>query len=219
MASMKYSYIFFDLDGTLNESGLGIKKGFHYAMEALNNPIEADEELDFVVGPPLEYSFRRLGVPEDRIKEAVTTYREYYNSKGWLEGTPYPGIKETLQTLRESGLRLAVATSKPEEISGRILEHFGMTEYFDFIAGTVPGVEKRSDKASVIEYALSRIPGVLPRQVLMVGDRHHDIEGAAANGLDSLGVLYGYGSAEELKAAGATYLASKPEDIIPFALQ
>lgn len=210
-----YTDLLFDLDGTLTESGPGIIKSVRYAMQSLGMPLDEDEKLDFCVGPPLKWSFARLGVPEGEIQHAIDEYRVYFRSKGMFDNSPYPGIRETLDSLRSAGKRLHIATSKPDELTVQILSHFGLLDCFDVIAAAAMD-GRRSTKAEVIAYALENL-GEVPREnILMIGDREHDVLGAAEFGIDCLGVLYGYGSREELEAAGARYIASSPEDIINY---
>ena len=209
---MNYTDIFFDMDGTINESGKGIKRSFRYAMEKLGMPLEEGYDLDHVIGPPLSWSFSKAGAPADRVEEAVTAYRELYNAGALFESDPYPGVVEMLETLKAKGKKLHIATSKPDVMTLRILNHFHLREYFDVIA-TATMDESRSTKEDVITYGLGLLGDVPREAILMVGDRYHDIEGAKANGLDSVGVLYGYGTREELENAGATYLAETPREV------
>ena len=203
------------MDGTLNESGPGIIASFKYAMDKLDMPIPDDSELGFVIGPPLGYSFERLNVPSDRINEAIGFYREYYQSKGKFINSVYDGITDVLLELKARGYNLHIATSKPDVMTLSILEYFNLRDYFDFIACSSMN-ETRSKKDEVIAYALENIRNKDLGTILMIGDRYHDIEGAKANGIDSMGVLFGYGDREELQNAGADYIAETPEDILNF---
>ncbi len=207
-----YTHIFFDLDGTLTDPAQGITNSFIYALKYYGLPIPSYEELCKLIGPPLPYSFETtFGFDHDKAMEAVGKYREYFSTKGLYENKVYEGIPELLQSLKEKGKHLLVATSKPEEYSIRILEHFNLAQYFDYICGSLMD-ESRSKKSEVIAYALEycRLGEGDKDKVLMVGDRFHDIEGAKANGIKSCGVLFGYGSRQELEDAGADYIA---EDI------
>lgn len=209
-----YPTILFDLDGTLTDSGLGITKAVSYALRRWDIIEEDRARLDRFVGPPLDASFREFyGFSEEDSKKAVWVFREYYNDIGVYENEVYPGVRELLHSLRESGRTLAVATSKPEYLALRVLEHFGLRDYFDQVTGATPD-EKRILKADVIRCALEGMGVTDKRDVVMVGDRKHDVEGARANGLDSIGILYGYGSREELEEAGATYIAPTAADIL-----
>lgn len=211
---MKYRYVLFDLDGTLTESAPGITKAAAYALKRFG--VEAaPSELDFFVGPPLHGSFMRCGLSDAQAREAISVYREYYVAKGMFENMPYGGIDDALRRLKEAGAELIVATSKPEPFAIKILERFGLAGYFSVIAGSTLD-ETRTSKSEVIEYALASA-GVTDRAAaIMVGDRKYDIEGAKATGLDAMGVLYGYGAAEEF--AKAEYVAKTPSDIADILL-
>lgn len=211
---MKYTYILFDLDGTLTESGPGIMNSVSYALEKLGKPSQPAEVLRKFVGPPLAHSFTHFcGFAEKEIPAAIDTYREYFREKGMFENSVYPGVTEMLQKLKDVGLHLAVATSKPEELSLQILEHFGLKSYFEVICGATMD-EKRVKKGEIISDALKQL-GISEeekRHVLMVGDREHDVCGAKENQLACMGVLFGYGSREELEKAGADYFAGTAQE-------
>ena len=203
--------IFFDLDGTLTDSAPGIIHSVQYALKKYG--IEAEEnDLRSFIGPPLVHSFqKRFGFDHDKALEAVAYYREYFTAGGMFENSVYPGVEEMLQKLKEDGLVLAVATSKPELFSKQILEHFALTRYFDFIGGAAMD-ESRATKVEVLSYALQELQ-VDPAKAVMIGDRENDIEAASLLGTESIGVLYGYGSQEELANAGAKVFADTPMDI------
>ena len=211
-----YTHIFFDLDGTLTDPAQGITNSFIHALKYYGLEIPSYEELCKLIGPPLPYSFETtFGFPHEKAMEAVTKYREYFATKGLYENKVYEGIPELLQKLKEKGKHLVVATSKPEEYSIKILEHFNLSKYFDYICGSNMD-ESRSKKDEVIAYALQRcnINASEKSLVLMVGDRLHDIEGAKKNGLKSCGVLFGYGSREELENAGVDYIVTSVNDLL-----
>ena len=203
--------IFFDLDGTLTDSAPGIIHSVQYALKKYG--IEAEEnDLRSFIGPPLVHSFQeRFGFDHDKALEAVAYYREYFTAGGMFENSVYPGVEEMLQKLKEDGLMLAVATSKPELFSKQILEHFALTRYFDFIGGAAMD-ETRTTKVEVLSYALQELQ-VDPAKAVMIGDRENDMEAASLLGTESIGVLYGYGSKEELANAGAIVFADTPMDI------
>lgn len=213
---MKYRYFLFDLDGTLTDPGVGITNSVMHALSKYGIEVDDRSSLYPFIGPPLTDSFSRyFGFSEEQALEAVDHYREYFRDKGLFENEVYEGIPEMLGELKQRGAVIALATSKPYEFSVRILEHFGLHQYFDHIgAATMDGSISR--KADVIEHLLSGLGSIDRSSVIMIGDRDQDINGARANGLTSLGVLWGYGSEEELKGAGADFLASAPEDIIQF---
>ena len=208
-----YEYVLFDLDGTLTDPGIGITNAVIYALNKFSIRVEDRTELYRFIGPPLLDSFQQFyGFSLTESREAIQYYREYYVEKGLLENWVYDGIPELLRSLKKSGRKLLVATSKPEVYAVQILEHFGLLPYFDLVAGASLD-ESRNRKEDVIRYALQKINGD-PAQAVMVGDRVHDVEGAKANGLPVIGVLYGYGSEEELVGAGADLIAKNPGDVI-----
>lgn len=209
-----FEYYFYDLDGTLTDPGLGITNSVMYALEKYGIKVSDRSELYKFIGPPLIDSFEEFyGFSNERAVEALGYYREYFSKKGLFENTVYPGIEQVLQSMRDAGAKLVVATSKPEEFSIRILEHFGLDKYFDFVAGATMD-EKRNRKADVIAHAIASLNITDPGRVLMVGDRSHDVLGAMEHNIKCAGVLYGYGSLEELTEAGASYIIKTPEDIL-----
>lgn len=211
-----YQNILFDLDGTLTDPGIGITNSAMYALEKWNIKVAERSELYKFIGPPLRDSFMNFyGFSEEQAKEAIVYYREYFKDKGIFENEVYPGIVELLQQLKASGKKIVLATSKPEEFAIRILKHFDLFDYFDFVGGAyMDGV--RNKKGEVIQYALESAGITDLSTTVMIGDREHDIIGAKENGLDSIGVLFGYGSRKELTEAGATYIAETVGDILKF---
>ena len=206
-----YDTILFDLDGTITESGIGITRSVAYALKKHGITETDQNKLDRFVGPPLIDSFMRFyGFSAEQARQAVEDYREYYAVTGIFENRVYDGVVELLQALKAAGKRCVLATSKPEHYAVQILEYFHLAEYFDFVAGATMD-EKRTNKADVIAYALEQT-GVA--HVIMVGDREHDVLGAKAHGLPCIGVLYGYGSREELESAGATHIVETAEEIL-----
>ncbi|MFW5651251.1 MAG: HAD family hydrolase [Acetivibrio ethanolgignens] len=206
-------YLFFDLDGTLTDSSEGITKGVMYSLAKFGIQEERMEELLKFIGPPLRDSFMKYyGFSEEEAKKAVIYYREYYQNTGLFENKVYPGMEDVLIALKQAGKKLVVATSKPEEYARRILERFGLYDYFDYIAGA--GMDgSRTKKAEVIEYALESCDITDKEEVLMIGDREQDVFGAAQVGIRCMGVLYGFGSRQELELAGAAYIAESVADI------
>ena len=171
------------------------------------------------IGPPLTDAFSEyFGFSEEDAKTAVLYYRERYTDIGLFENTVYDGIPEMLSRLREAGKTLILATAKPEPFAKRILEHFGLADYFDLIVGaTFDGT--RHNKIDVLRHALSGVEDANIKDSVMVGDRSHDCLGAAHFGMDCIGVLYGYGSREELTDAGAKYIAETPKDVCRIILE
>ena len=211
---MELKAILFDLDGTLTDPVEGITNSVAHALEKWGIHVEDKRELNKFVGPPLHAAFSEYyGFSDADALKCVEYYREYFKDTGIFENKVYEGIPELLAELRASGKKLIVATSKPEEFALRILKHFSLYTYFDFVAGATMD-SSRVKKADVIAYALESSGVTDLSRTVMVGDREHDILGARATGLDSLGVLYGYGSREELEAAGATYIVERVSDIV-----
>lgn len=203
--------ILFDLDGTLTDSGEGIINCAILALRHFGLPIPEREAMRVFVGPPLHKTFVEFGVPENRADEAVEVYRSRYTTVGLFENTPYPGIEDLLKTLKDHGHRLLVATSKPEEMSVRILEKFGLTHYFDCICGATMD-RSRVRKEDVIAYLLSTCGA--GEDVVMVGDTHYDVEGAAAHAIPTIGVAWGYGTVEAMEKAGAKAIAYTMEQLL-----
>lgn len=216
---MAYDIILFDLDGTLTDPGIGITNAVIYALKQYDIQVENREELYRFIGPPLLESFQSFfGFTEEDAEQAVIYYRDYYREKGIFENYVYPGMDMLLGRLRRAGKALLVATSKPEEFALQILENFKLAEHFTVIAGaSMDG--SRIRKADVIDYALKQYGMDEREQVLMVGDRKHDILGAKEIGIASAGVLYGYGSREELEAAGADYIVSCVDNLYPLIVK
>lgn len=208
-----YQYILFDLDGTLTNSQLGITTCVAYALESFGIHTENPEELRKFIGPPLKESFvKYYNMTDGEGDRAVEKYRERFATVGLYENEVYAGIPELLQKLKAQGKMLLVATSKPTVYSDKILEHFGLKEYFSYIAGSeLDGT--RVNKAEVIQYALEQMKITESEKIVMIGDKEHDMIGAGICGVDSIGVLYGFGEREELENHGATYIAETVSDL------
>lgn len=208
-----YQTIFFDLDGTLTESAPGITRSVAYALKKWGIEVEDLRTLEPFVGPPLAESFARyFGFTPEQCNDGIRYYREYYVNKGLFENSVYPGIGDMLRELKNAGKRLIVATSKPEEMAVRILEHFQLADCFERIAGASMD-EKRVEKADVLRYVIEDLGQVDLTKAVMVGDRENDVRGARENGLPCIGVLYGYGSREELTEAGTAKIADTVEEL------
>lgn len=211
-----YKYILFDLDGTLTNPAFGITNSIIYSLKKFNVEVTDRRSLYKFIGPPLMESFERYyGFSKEQSEQAVRYYREYFAVKGLYENEVYKGAEELLIKLKDMGKSLILATSKPEEFAVEILKHFKLDKYFDFVAGATMD-ERRNEKADVIFYALNSCKISDPSSAVMVGDRKHDVLGAKENGIDCIGVLFGYGSQEELTAAGATYIAENMEDVLKY---
>lgn len=203
----KYKYILFDLDGTVTDSAPGITNSVKYALRKSKAELPSYEVLCKFIGPPLIDGFRELcGFDTEKANAAVGFYREYYSVTGIFENRVYDGIPELLKRLRKNGKEIILATSKPQVFAERILEHFSLDQYFDLTVGASLD-ETRNSKDKVIAHALSEYGICDKSAAIMVGDRFHDIIGAEKNGIDSVGVLYGFGDRKELEAAKADYIA------------
>jgi phosphoglycolate phosphatase len=210
---LKYKYILFDLDGTLTDPKLGITKSVAFALDRMGYYDVNLEELTKFIGPPLVESFvEYYNFSEEEADQAVQYYREYFKDRGIYENKIYSGIEELLKVLKENGKELIVATSKPTVFAEVIIDHFNLTRYFSGVIGSnLDGT--RVKKAEVIEAALKEIGITNKEDAVMIGDRKHDIIGAKENGIDSIGVEYGYGNYDELKKAGADFIVSKVDDL------
>ncbi len=198
---MRYSYVFFDLDGTLTDPALGITNAVMYALKHFGIEVIDRRVLYPFIGPPLKESFEKFyNMTSEQAEEALRVYRVYFSDKGLYENTVYDGIPALLQALCDSGCKVVLATSKPAVFAQRILEHFDLKKYFTFVSGSeLNGA--RVEKADVIRYALTALGITDTTRVIMVGDRCFDVEGALANDVSVIGVTYGYGDREELKDA------------------
>jgi phosphoglycolate phosphatase len=205
--------IYFDLDGTLTDPKPGITRSIQYALQRLDYPtIPTEDELTWCIGPPLRSSFVRLLGGDHSADRAVALYRERFSDIGLYENRVYDGIGEVLTTLRASGHRLFVATSKAHVFADRIIDHFGLRQHFERVFGAeLDGT--RADKSHLLEHALKEV-SVDPAKTLMIGDRSHDMVGAKNNGMKGIGVLYGYGSRDELIEAGAQHVCATPGAIL-----
>ena len=211
------THVLLDLDGTLSDSEPGILRSLQWACEVEGFPIPTEAEVRSVIGPPFEIGLPSIGIPDDALFRVIKTYRERYETIGLFENTLYDGIVTMLDELAAAGLSLSIATAKPERTAVRILEHFELTERFEYIVGATLTQERRA-KHQIITHVLELLgfdggDHVVPG-VVMVGDRDHDVHGALQNGLPCLGVTWGYGSVEELLTAGAFALADEPADVV-----
>ncbi|MDO5155101.1 MAG: HAD hydrolase-like protein [Eubacteriales bacterium] len=216
-----YQTVLLDLDGTLTDSGEGIFNCVEYALEKFGIKVENRESLRRFVGPPLMKSFQTYyAFSDEQAAEAVKYYRERYRDVGLFENVVYDGIVEMLRELSEKGMDLIVATSKPETFTLRIMDHFDLAKYFTLIVGS-DDEKGRNTKGKVIAHALTTYAKQkdislekAKEQAIMVGDRHHDVDGAKENGIETVGILWGYGDREELVSAGAKYIAELPEKVV-----
>ena len=208
---MSWETILFDLDGTLTDPAEGITKAVEVALNHYGITVEDRSTLNKFIGPPLDESFPEFyGFNDEQVREATRVFREYFGRQGWAENIPYPGIDQLLGDLKAAGKKLIIATSKPEEFAVRIMNHFGLAQYMDVIAGASTDNQEGAKKANVIRKALQRAGVEDLSSVVMVGDRRHDVAGGHEVGMKVIGVLYGYGDRAEHEAAGADYIV---EDI------
>ena len=201
--------ILFDLDGTLTDSGEGIINCAALALKHFGLPVPDRQTMRVFVGPPLRDTFIQFGVPADRAEEAIAVYRSRYIPTGIWENSVYPGIPELLEHLTAQGHRLFVATSKPESMAIAVLERFGLSQYFEKICGASMD-KSRDSKEAVIACLLEQVDG---ETTLMVGDTHFDVLGAAIHGIPTIGVSWGYGSIPQMLDAGATAIATSPQEL------
>ena len=209
----KYDYIAFDLDGTLTDPEHGLIEGFIYAFKKCGVTDYGDRDsLRRFIGPSLYKVWQEeFGFDPEGVIDAIEKFREYYNIYGWWDNKLYPGIPEMLAALKAAGKTILLATSKPEDTAKRIMSLFGLDRWFDFLGGA--SGDTRDHKWQVLEYSMSNV-GADPAHTVLVGDRMYDAEGAAVCGIDSIGVLWGHGSREELESAGFTALVSTPDELV-----
>lgn len=209
----KIKYILFDLDGTITDPFEGISKSIIYAANRMGIIVNDPESLKCFIGPPLFQQFKVFfRFDDEQAENAVEEFRKRYSEKGWKECTLTEGTEKLLSSLKEKGYILAVATSKPEVFAVKILDHFDLSRYFDFIGGAQLERSGRNEKSDIIAYVLDSLNITDKSAAIMIGDRFHDIEGARANGIKSLAVLCGYGSLEEFKEHRADFIAESMEE-------
>ena len=205
--------VLIDLDGTISDSSPGMLTGFRKVFDRFDMEQPSDESIRRHFGPPLAMTWREVyGMTDAQIVVGLEVYREYYHDVGMFENNLYDGIPDLIKDLHGEGVTLSTATSKPEFSASRIIEHFGLREYFTFI-GAADLAGTRDDKSAVIAHTLENLQASSQSHtIVMMGDRRHDVEGAREHGIDTIGVLWGYGTAEELSTAGAIALAERPRD-------
>ncbi len=213
MIGVRYAVVLFDLDGTLTDSGAGIANSVAFALSALGAEPLSDLQLRDFVGPPAHDAFEALGFDAAATERAVVEYRRYMADKGLYENEVYPGMEDVLRALRDNGVTMAIATSKPTVFATRVLEHFALSSYFTYVAGSDLDRRARA-KWEVITMVVTALGLEGRDDVCMVGDRAFDLAGAAAVGLPAIGVAWGYAADGELEAAGATAVAQTPADLL-----
>ena len=217
MRMKKYDVIAFDLDGTLSDPAHGLIQGFVYCFKKLGIAYESENDLRKYIGPSLYEEWQEdFGFTPDEANDAIEVFREYYNIYGWWDNTLYEGIPEMLSTLRAAGKKIVLATSKPLDTAKKVLALFGLTDYFDFIGGAVS--HQNDQKWQVLNWSLSSVgidvnDPAQREKCILVGDRKYDAEGAKICGIDSMGVLYGHGTEEEIYSSGFTHYAHTVADI------
>ncbi|MBQ8289509.1 MAG: HAD-IA family hydrolase [Clostridia bacterium] len=220
MGNNRLHTVAFDLDGTLSDPMRGLTSGFRYAFRKMKIDYGDESVLKSFIGPPLRDEWMmRYSLTRERAEEAVAYFREYYSIYGWWDNDLYEGIPELLSALKAAGKRIVLATSKPDVHSRKILARFNLTHYFDFSEGASFDTS-REKKSDVLSYALSRV-GVSEREldgVIMVGDTKYDIDGAREVGVKSVGVLWGYGTRDDLLSHGADFLASSVDELYKILL-
>lgn len=209
-----FDYVLFDLDGTVSNTQEGIFKSIDYAMDKMGMPRMTAEEMKKYIGPPLTVSFVKfLGMDDDAALKCLNAYRERYDAAGVRECCLYDGIKEVMLRLKKAGVKIALATSKPQEPAEAILKMLGIYDIPDFIAGATLD-ERRNTKAKVIEYALQGLGNPDRKRTVLIGDRCYDAEGAEKAGINCIGVTYGFGTKDEFEKYGVNLIADSPEDIL-----
>jgi phosphoglycolate phosphatase len=211
-AGAPWDVVLFDLDGTLTDPHVGITRCLAHALAVVDRPVADPDELRSFIGPPLIEAFVDMGVPHDRIDEAIAAYRERFTRVGMFENALIDGIFPVLLALLAQGTRLAVATSKPEPFAERILEHFDINEMFEVIAGATLD-NRRRHKEDVIAHALEMLGDPPPHEVIMIGDREHDVYGAREHGIATIGVLWGFGTHGELADANADHIVERVDEL------
>ena len=206
-------YLLFDLDGTLTDPMLGITKSVRYALNKFGIEVEDLNQLCKFIGPPLKDSFMDFyNLTEEDASKAITYFREYFSTKGIYENEVFYNIEDMLISLKEQNKSLIIATSKPTVFAEKILEHFNLKKYFDFISGSNLD-NTRTKKADVIKYALEENGLTDISEIIMIGDREHDVIGAKSLGIECIGILHGYGSYDELSDSGAAYIVKDVNEL------
>ncbi len=206
--------VLFDLDGTLTDAAPGIVNGMRLVFDHFGIAQPDEATMRTYLGPPLAVTWREhYAFTDEQVTQALVIYREYYHDVGMFENEVFDGIPELLTRLNNDDVILATATSKPDFSATRIIEHFGLADHFAFIgAANLEGT--RDSKALVIEHTLEQLDArANTHRIVMVGDRHHDVHGAREHGIDTIGVLWGYGDEDELNLAGAIALVRDPQDL------
>ena len=213
----KFNYVIFDFDGTVADTGEGILRSLQYSFEAMGDPIPDLGDLKKFIGPPVYYSYTTFyKVSEDKVDLYIKKYRERYSEKGIYESKVYEGLKELVISLKEKGVKVGIASSKPERLIYAVSDYLEITSLFDAIVGVKSDNSKHSTKAGLITQAMTDMGAENKDKVLMIGDRCFDIDGAHEAGIKCCGALWGFGSEEEFKAHNAEYIVTHPSKILNF---
>ena len=209
-----FDYVIFDFDGTVADTGEGILKSLQYSFVAMGDPAPELKDLEKFIGPPVYYSYNHFyGVPEEKVDLYVKKYRERYREKGIYESKVYEGLVELINSLKENGIKVGIASSKPESLIHSVGDYLGITDLFDAIVGVKTDNSKHSSKAGLISQAMTDLGATDKNKVLMVGDRCFDIDGAHEAGVKCCAALWGYGDEEEFKAHNADFIVKYPKEI------
>lgn len=215
----KYDYVIFDFDGTVVDTGEGILKSLQYSFREMGRDVPSSDDLKKFIGPPIHYSYTTYyGVSEEEVGEYIKKYRERYRAKGIYECALYKGFPEILDALHEKGVKVGIASSKPESLIYDVANYLGITEKFDAIVGVQIDDSNHSSKTGLVLESMKKLNAEDKKKVLMVGDRCYDIDGASGAEVDSCGVLWGYGSKEEFREYNATYIVSDTEELLKIVL-
>lgn len=214
-----WEYVFFDLDGTLIDSEEGITRSVQHMLRHFDIDVEDRSSLRRFIGPPIQVALKKYyGFDDAKIAEATVVYRAYFAENGIHQNEVYEGVHEMLAKLHGEGMRLALATSKPEPFAKQIMNELELEQYFTFMAGSLLD-GGRDRKSEVIDHVLQECCVEDKCLAIMVGDRHYDVNGANESGLASIGVLWGFGDEKELRQAGAAYVVSRPEELTQLLLK
>lgn len=209
-----FDYVIFDFDGTVADTGEGILKSLQYSFVAMGDPAPELKDLEKFIGPPVYYSYTHFyGVPEEKVDLYVKKYRERYREKGIYESKVYDGLVELINSLKENGIKVGIASSKPESLIHSVGDYLGITDLFDAIVGVKTDNSKHSSKAGLISQAMTDLGATDKNKVLMVGDRCFDIDGAHEAGVKCCAALWGYGDEEEFKVHNADFIVKYPKEI------
>lgn len=212
-----YEYVFFDLDGTLTQSEFGIIESIKYSIEKMGFPVQEDAAYRPFIGPALYDSYQEYaGMTPEQAIEATAYYREFYTREAYKNSPVYAGIRECLTKLKEAGKKVYVATAKPQEMAEAVVDHHGLTPFFEKIYGS--NIQEKSPTKAELLKNLCHAEGIDAKDAVMIGDRKYDMDAGRANGIDTIGVLFGYGDRAELEEHGATYLVEEAMDILPIVL-